>query len=398
MTVSFNKARNRWTYDFRLRGERFQGYCVDGTGQPVTSKSGAVQAEGVERRRAQMQPNLVKGKEVTLSMVVGDLMPGWKREKNWETKKRTATEILRFYGGWRHPVTIDHSEIQRYIEFANSQTVKVWKGGRQADPEGLANEDLWADTGRLRSPATINRRLDVLRLIMGRAAKMRDPATGRQVIDRAPVIEDLPEPKRRARPTPEPVLQRLQEILPAHAIDALTITLYFGFRRSEAFGLKEEHVDWHAAGVRLFAEDVKDAEDVFLPGSPEAMGYLRCLAMEAEARGVRHLISFRREATKHADRQEAWRPIKSARTAWKTAMRVIEAEFGRRWRWHDLRAAFITHIAMTSGPVAAQKLARHSDYDTTRAYIEVADEVTRRAANQAGERPSLRIVGAKPKH
>jgi hypothetical protein len=122
------------------------------------------------------------------------------------------------------------------------------------------------------------------------------------------------------------------------------------------------------------------------------MGYLRTLAMEADARGVKTLISYRRLAKDEA-RQEPWRPIRKARTAWRTAMKVIEAEFGRRWRWHDLRAAFITHVAMTSGPLAAQTLARHSDFDTTRAYIEVADEMTRTAADRAGERPALRGVG-----
>jgi hypothetical protein len=122
------------------------------------------------------------------------------------------------------------------------------------------------------------------------------------------------------------------------------------------------------------------------------MGYLRCLAMEADARNLRHLISFRREA-KDPKKQEVWRLIKKARTAWHTAMEVIETEFGAKWRWHDLRAAFITHVAMTSGPLAAQTLARHSDFDTTRANIEVADPVTRSAADRAVERPTLRIVG-----
>ena len=175
----------------------------------------------------------------------------------------------------------------------------------------------------------------------------------------------------------------------------MTITLCFGFRSSEAFGLKEDQVDWQAEGVRLFGEDVKDAEDVFLPGSQFAMGYLRCLAMEAEDRGVRHLISYRQEA-EDPKKQKPWRPIRRARTAWRTAMKVIEVEFGRRWRWHDLRAAFITHVAMTSGPLAAQTMARHSDFDTTRAYIEVANEVTRTAADRAVDRPALRLAG-KPK-
>jgi site-specific recombinase XerC len=67
----------------------------------------------------------------------------------------------------------------------------------------------------------------------------------------------------------------------------------------------------------------------------------------------------------------------------------------KRWRWHDVRAAYITHVAMTSGPLAAQKLARHSDFSTTQAYIEVADEVMRGAADRASQRPALALIAGK---
>jgi hypothetical protein len=187
------------------------------------------------------------------------------------------------------------------------------------------------------------------------------------------------------------VIHRLTELLPQHAVDALVITLCFGFRSSEAFTLQEPQVDWHAEGIRLFYDGVKDKKDAFLPGSQFAMGYLRCLAMEADARGLRHILSYRQ--AKDPKPPSGWRPIRSARKAWHTAMRVIQKEFGTRWRWHDLRAAFITHIAMTSGPMVAQTLARHADFDTTRAYIAVADEVTRSAAAKAADRPGLRLVG-----
>jgi hypothetical protein len=73
-------------------------------------------------------------------------------------------------------------------------------------------------------------------------------------------------------------------------------------------------------------------------------------------------------------------------------MKVVEAETGARWRWHDIRAAFITHVAVTSGQLAAQAMARHSDYKTTQGYVEVADEVTRAAADRVSNRPALGIV------
>lgn len=392
MTVSFNKSRQRWTYDFRLNGFRHQGYCMGADGQPVTSKSAAKQAEGVARRMAEIAPKLPTGGSISLMEVLADLVPAWKLEKEWPNKERNAREIVRFFGAETPITAITLDQIHRYIVFCQSQPIMVWRGARSIDPNSPDAARFWKDTGKKRTPATVNRRLATLRQIIDHASIMRDPLTQELILPNPPKFSDLPEPKRRARPTPEPVMQRLGEILPPHATDAMVITLCFGFRGSEAFSLQEHQVDWHADGVRLFSGRVKDKKDVFLPGSQFAMGYLRCLAMEADERRdakgkpLRHLISYRRAS-------EPWRPIKKARSAWKTAMRKIETEFGGRWRWHDLRAAFITHIAMTCGPLAAQQFARHADFDTTRGYIEVADEMMRVAAERAAERPALRLVG-----
>ena len=68
-------------------------------------------------------------------------------------------------------------------------------------------------------------------------------------------------------------------------------------------------------------------------------------------------------------------------------MDEIKEKFGRRWRWHDIRGPFITHVARTSGQLAAQALARHSDYSTTRTYVEVAmSSRERRTALRNGRR------------
>jgi hypothetical protein len=395
MTVHFNKQRQVWVFDFKRMGQRHQGYCLGADGQPVTSKSAAVQAEGVARRRAEMAPKVADAREVTFSMVLATMMPRWQREASWADKKRQAAELLQFFGGATPVRDINEDRIRAYVDFALAQPLKVWLGGPGDDQE-KDDARLWRVTDRTRSPATVNRYLSLLRQILRRAGEMRDEH-GRSILAFVPPVKELAELKRRARPTPEPVLQRLMEILPQHAIDAVVLTLYFGFRQGEAFGLQEDNCDWLAGGVRLFAEDVKDDEDTFLPGPQEAMGYLRALAMEGEARGLRHLISFRQE-TREGRAEQHWRPIKSPKRAWATAMKVIEKEFGRRWRWHDIRAAFITHVAMTSGALAAQKLARHSTYDTTQAYVEVADEQRRMAAERAAVRPALSLIGKKGSH
>lgn len=393
MTVTFNKARNRWLYDFWRHGERHQGYCLDATGNPVTSKSAAKQAEGVEKRRVEIAPKLPQGNAVTLADVVADLLPSWQRQADWDNKQRAAREILDYFGATDPIVNVTTDRILRYRDFSLAQPIRVWRGAQKMPRDTPDAEKFWKDTGKTRSASTTNRRLAILRLILGHAAVMRDPLTRELILKEVPNFDDLPEPKRDARPTPDAVMERCREILPPHAVDALVITLCFGFRSGEAFSLQEPQVDWANDGVRLFHDGVKDKKDAFLPGSQFAMGYLRCLAMEADERGLRHLISYRRHPKGKGN--VPWRPIKSSRKAWGNAMEVIEQEFGATWRWHDLRAAFITHIAMTAGPMAAQTLARHADFDTTRAYIKVADQMTRAAANQAAERPALRVMAGK---
>jgi integrase len=394
VTVSFNKDRQRWMFDFQHKGKRHQGYCLDANREPVASKSAAKQAEGVEKRKAAIGPKVADPREVTLGQVVAVMQTRWQREATWEDKKRQAREIIRYFGSATAMREITADRIRAYTDFGLAQTLKVWTGGpghdRDRDEEEL--HTLWKDTGRTRSPATVNRYLSLLRQIIGQAAAMRD-TDGRTVLDFVPQIKELPELKRRARPTPEPVLETVIGKLPPHAGEAVILTLFFGFRASEVFTLEIPQVDFTANGVWLAAEDVKDREDAFLPGSSEAMAFLRQLVEQAKERGVRRPITYRRHP--NSKKSGEWRPIAGARSAWKRVMDDVEKETGRRYRWHDLRAAFITHIALTSGPVAAQRMARHSNYETTQAYVEVADKIRRGAATDAAARPALKLIGAK---
>ena len=383
MAVYFSAGRNRWTYDFWYMGSRYQGYCVDLTGLPVTSKTAATHAEDDIRRVIALTTKHVRAHEVTLAQLIADLRPQWQLTPSWDDKKRQIKEITTFFGATTSIREISEARIREYTNFSFSRPRTVWKGGPAKSQNKNNHKRRWKTLRVTRAPATVNRYLSVLRQIFKHALEMRDPITRQPVLESLPTIKDLKEPNRRARPIPEPVLARLLQILPQHTKDAIILTLYFGFRQGEVFSLKEKNVDWLSEGIRLYAEDVKDNEDAFLPGSQEAMGYLRCLAMEAEARHVHHLITYRRSET------ESWRPLQKARSGWDRAMDTIEREMGCRWRWHDLRAAYITHVALTSGAVTAQALARHSNFETTLAYIDVADEFRRMAAERTAERPAL---------
>lgn len=393
MTVFFDKARGRWRYDFVVGGERHARECLAPDGQPVASRRAATEIEAEARRQAKMAPKLPTAGNLTFGEVMNALSDGWLLRTGWKDRAPIVRELLEFFGPGTPMRGIDGARIQDYVTFALSRPLRVWQGGPTKTPGKLANRWKAHPSGRTRSLARVNRAFPLLRAAFNRAYNTRDPINRERAIDEIPVIKDLPEVKRKARPVPESVLARLQEILPPHIIDGLVVTLCCGFRRNEAFSLMDPQVDWLAYGVRLAGEDVKDSEDAFLPVSQFAIGYLRCLAMEADARRTRYLITWRPAKTEKATGDALrWRPIKSPKTAWKTAMRTITEEFGARWRWHDVRAAFITHVAITCGPLAAQRLARHSDFSTTQAYVEVADQVMREAAEHATARPALGIV------
>lgn len=394
MTVSFNKSRNRWTFDFWHKGVRHQGYCLDAAGAPVSSKSAAKQAEGVEKRRAAMAPKVAAPEDVTVAQVVAVLQPRWQHLASWTDIQRQAREIVGFFGSGTAINAISQDRVLQYVNFALAQPMRVWVGGPGKDRDEDAARALWKATGKTRSPATVNRYLAVVRQIFDLASKMRN-TDGRRVLEFVPEVKELRELKRRPRPAPESVLSRALDDLPPHAREAVGLTLYFGLRKGEAFGLEIPQVDFEANGIWLDAEDVKDKEDAFLPGSPEAMAFLRHLVDQAIARGVTRLITYRR----HPESQKPgkWKPVAGARTAWKRVMDQIEQETGRRWRWHDIRGAFISHVARRS-PIAAQHLARHSDFKTTQLYIGIDDDDMREAANRTSQRPALKLIAGKNPH
>lgn len=363
MTVYFRKDRGRWYYNFVVNGARHARECAYEDGSPVSCKRDAVEAEARARAAAKMGPKLPRATDLTFGEVMNALADGWMLKPDWDAdRKPMVIELLDFFGRATRMRDIDGAKLQDYVTFSLSRPLMVWKGG--PNKKDRPDPGLWKPhpSGAMRSPARTNRYLVLLRAAFARAFNTRDPITRERAIESVPEIEDLAETKRKARPAPERVLTRVSEILPPHVTDGLVVTLCCGFRRNEAFSLTEPQVDWEAYGVRLNGEDVKDNEDAFLPVSQYAIGYLRCLAMEADERGTRHLITWRPARTENAKGDALrWRPIKSPKSAWTTAMKIITAEFGARWRWHDIRAAFITKVAMESGPLAAQRLARHSD-------------------------------------
>lgn len=383
MTVFFNKHRGRWSFHFEKDGKRYRGYCLDALGEPVTSKSAAKQAEGVARRRVELEPKVAKPGEMTFAMAVAALTPVWATQASWFARQIWLRDLIDFFGLDTAIGAIDQAKVDDYVSRCRTAKVTVWLGGPQRDPLAAGNAEFWKVTDRTRSPATVNLYLGTLRQIFERAGKHRDAVTQLPVFPWLPTVPELRRNKRKPRPMPDQVSAEISAIMPAHVEEAMFLTALFGFRSTEAFTLKRTQIDWDHGGIRLQAEDVKDKEDDYQPASQFALGYLWCLDMQAEARGVKELITRQRR------RGGKFEPIKKPRGAWRRARAFMQEKYGRTWRWHDLRAAFITHVAMESGGIVAQNMARHSDFETTQAYIAVADEMRRLAADRISDRAQL---------
>ena len=392
MTVFFDKVRGRWRYDFQLAGVRHARECLDAAGEPVTGRRAAVAVEAEAKRVAGMAPKLPRANDMTVAEVINKLAETWLGTPEWANKQRQAREILAYFKPETAMRDVDGAMIQDFVSAAVNQPVMIWTGGSKKKRTAPDAAKYWKPDpkGRKRSYSTVNRTLPLLRSMFVRAYNTRDPITRGRAIDEIPIIKDLPEPKRRARPVPDDVLSDVLGTLPAHVADAVLATLYFGFRRTEVFSLQIAHVDFQSGGIRLDHGEVKNDEDTFMPGGRDAMQFLARMVDQARERRTTYLFTWQR-TYKDPKRQAAapWTAIKSPKRAWGTAMKRVEKAFGKRWRWHDIRAAFITQIAITSGGVVAQKLARHADFDTTQGYIAVADDVARAAAERASERPAL---------
>ena len=232
MTVFFDKMRGRWRYDFELGGARYARECLDTAGVPVSSRRAAVTVEAEAKRQARLIPNVPRSADLTLAQVFNDLTEIWQKQPGWADRKRMVRELLQFFGPATAIRDIDGAKIQDYIAYALRQPLRVWVGGPSKKSD--ETQKSWAahPTGKTRSSATVNRYLPLLRAIFHRAYQIRDPITRQRAIDDIPPIPKLTELKRKARPVPDDVLVDLMNTLPVHVVEALKVTLFFGFRRN----------------------------------------------------------------------------------------------------------------------------------------------------------------------
>jgi hypothetical protein len=174
MTVFFNRDRDRWCYDFWKKRERYRGYCLDAQGQPVTSKSAAKQAEGVEKRRVDLEPKVAKPGELTFAMAIAALAPVWQPRRTGSRARSGCGTSSLFRHGHRDR-RIDQARVDDYVIALQDRDREDLEGRPHAGSQGSGERRFGSDTGKPRSVATVNLYLGTLREIFGRADAHRDP-------------------------------------------------------------------------------------------------------------------------------------------------------------------------------------------------------------------------------
>ena len=149
-------------------------------------------------------------------------------------------------------------------------------------------------------------------------------------------------------------------------------------RRAEALGLRRSWLDLDAGVVRLPADEQKAREEQLLPIPARVRPLLQRLERDARQAGRQHLVVYRDPKT------GSHRPVKSIKSAVARAMREAGIE-GKRF--HDSRGSFVMDLIEAGVDHATtQGAARRRDFDTTRAYIKLADQKRRRAAQDKVDR------------
>ncbi len=200
-------------------------------------------------------------------------------------------------------------------------------------------------------PATVNRMMEVIRVILNRAAREWE------WIDRAPYVRMLKEPKRRIRWLTHNEAQRLLAVLPEHLVATVKFSLATGLREANVTGLEWSQVDLTRRVAWIHADQAKAGKSIGVPLNNDAVVVLRA------------------QIGKHPTAVFTYKgnPVKKCNTKlWRNAL----VEVGiTDFRWHDLRHTWASWHVQNGTPLyALQELGGWSDVRMVQRYAHLAPE------------------------
>lgn len=382
MSVWRNAHRkNRWCYDFVLKGKRHQGVCIHpDTHIEATGKRQAEQIESLIRERAGKADATapMPASAYPLAAACNAHLVAVKKHRSWDKISRQIATIIAHFGPLRPVAEIGKAEIVAFRNALSDAPMKIFVGGPGGDPD---DPDNWKTSDRPRSDRTVNYCLSNLQAVLTRAHRTPAPDTRLPLLPIMPEFEFYTLPKRLPRPVPLAAVQSILDTAPEHLTHVTELIANFGFRQQEVLQLRIDQIDFENRGVRLDGRDVKGKRDEFVQGSPAGMALLARLVERARAAGQTRVILYRPKGQDRDGNPKPLRPIDSVKRAWKTA----SAKSGAPRRLHDLKSTYVTAIARSAPAATVQRLARHRSYSTTRGYLEVSDDQARRAVDSLSD-------------
>lgn len=403
MTVFKNRKRgDRWTYDFQVGGQRYQGYCVDpATNAEAKNRREATEIESVLRRSARQTYTLtrkgVRPGTYTLAMAAAlhlQRKVGTDSE-HMANHKLYVAEILGFFGPATAIADITALGVEAFRQHAATQKLRVWIGG--PDPKkrlDRGDERWWRTTRRTRSARTTNNYLMCLAALFSIAYNTRNPITRERELLFPLEVKLLKTAKREPRPMPDGEFDARQAVAPPWTAEAAELSRVFGLRRGEALWVERRHIDREEGGLLFSGEETKSGRDERVFGGDSGVALLERLRLQALRRGQTHLVTW--PGPKHWRAmlrgedipRSAWRLLKSVRRSWRTTIKT--GEIDQPHRFHDVRARYVTEVAKVQA-AATQDAARHADPATTALYIKLAAGEVRTAVTQAMARRPQRV-------
>lgn len=376
MTVSFDKDRKFWRYDFFLARKRYRGYCVNEDDTPARNRTEAKAAQAIVRGAYLRQPKdkRVRRGTYTFAHAMAAYVARSRHLKNWDNLQVYLAELKDVIGP-ATPIGDVEGKVPDYIKHARRQKILLWLGGtkdRRAGALRLPKDKLWKDTGRRRSDSTTNRYLTTLRTVLNLAHNTRDPATGERMLPIAPTVELLREPVEAARPLGDANLRQILQTSPRHVSDTVVLCIDAGLRLNEALGLENDQFDPEYRGLWLDSR-TKGKRGEFVPLGETAFKLVAQRVKESRAAGQSRIILYRgRWGT------QTPRPINSISKAWQHTLRKLGLK--GRFRFHNTRADYVSYLGNEgAAPMALKDLARHRDIKTTMRYLKVSDKAKRQA-------------------
>jgi len=407
MTVFKNAQRDgRWTYDFQLGGQRYQGYCIDpATDVPAKNRREATEIEATLRRSARQTYGLTKKGArpgaYTLAMAAALHL---QRKVGTDSDhvanhKLYVAEILGFFGPTAAINEITASDVEGYRINASAQKLRVWIGGPDPRKQRDRSDDKWGrTTKRTRSARTTNNYLMCLATLFAIAYKTRNPITRERELSFPLEVKLLKVAKREPRPMPDSEFDARQAVAPPWTAEAAELSRVFGLRRGEALWVERRHIDREEGGLLFTGEETKSGRDERAFGGAAGVELLDRLGLQALRRGQTHLVTW--PGPKHWRAmlrgedipRAAWCQLKSVRRSWRTTIKT--GEIDQPHRYHDVRARYVTEVAKVQA-AATQDAARHADPATTALYVKLAAGEVRSAVSKAMEQRPARLKVAK---